>query len=157
MKTKHRRAAHAKRTARDDLAMCSTIARSSVAMLTPDEIASCALPVRVGWEAIKTGKGSGHDLRVLAQALSVCMIAAEEIDPFLEETATKAAMALCNITERYSRLRKIGVDADALRDIPPALEFYDEILKSAECGKLFGWMEQVMRIHEKTAVRGEAC
>ena len=57
-----------------------------------------------------------------------------------------AAQAICGIAERYARLGRIGVDAHALRDIPPAIEFYDALLSTATSGDLFGWMERVMRV-----------
>ena len=146
MKTKHRVASQHKRRHRDDLSVYKVLGRSATALLTPAEIATCALPVRVGWEAIKTGKGTGTDLRALTEALSICVLAAEEIDPFLEETSINAAQAICGIAERYARLGRIGPDAAALRDIPPALEFYDELLRTATSGDLFGWMERVMQV-----------
>lgn len=146
MKTKHRVASQHKRRHRDDLAVYKTVGRSATAMLTPSEITTCALPVHVGWEAIKTGKGSGRDVRVITEALSICVIAAEEIDPFLEETSISAAQAICGIAERYARIGRIGVDAAALRDIPPALEFYDALLSTATSGQLFGWTERVMQV-----------
>lgn len=151
MKTKHRVASQHKRRHRDDLAVYKTVLRTATALLTPDEIATCALPVHVGWEAIKTGKGSGRDVRVLTEAVSVCLIAAEEIDPFLEETAEKAAMAVCSIAERFARLGRIGVDATALQDIPPVLEFYDALLRTATSGQLFGWMERVIKARKVAA------
>ena len=145
MKTKHRIAAQHKRIQRDEFAMAKTIGRMSTAQLSDKEYIELALQTRVSWEAIKTGKASGVDLRNLSDAVSVCLIAAEAIDPFLEETSTAAAKAVCSIADRYGR---IGVDADALRDIPPALEFYDELLKTASAGQLFQWIEKVIQARQ---------
>lgn len=148
MKTKHRIAAQHKRTQRDEFAMAKTISRMSTAPLSQQEQIELALPARVAWEAIKTGKGSGVDLRTLSEALSICVIAAEKIDPFLEETSLAAAMAICSIADRYGRIGRLGVDAVSLRDIPPALEFYDELLKTATSGQLFQWVEKVIQARQ---------
>lgn len=146
MKTKHRRQAAAKRIQRDYCAHQRVIGKAQT--LTPAEQAECALPVRLAWEALRNGTANGNDYRSLSDAIQICTAASEFIDPFLEETCFAAAAALCGIADRYERIKRLGVDAAALRDIPPALEFYEELLRTANAGQLFGWMQAVARARE---------
>lgn len=146
MKTKHRIAAQHKRIQRDELTAQKTICRNNKELLTEQERAECSWPVRMSWEKVRTGIATGGDLENLSDAVSVCLLAAEEKHHFLEDLSQSAAAAICSIAERYERINRIGVDAAALRDIPQALDFYDELLRTATSGQLFGWMEIVMKI-----------
>ena len=65
--------------------------------------------------------------------------------------------ALCGIADRYERVGRLGVDAASLRDIPPALEFYEELLRTATAGQLFEWMQAVARAREGVMHNAELC
>lgn len=149
MKTRHRRAARAKHLMRDDLTMYKVVGKAQ--HLTQAEQTECALPVRLAWTALRNGTATGSDLWSLTDAVSICTMAAESIDPFLEETSIAAAQALCGIADRYTRVKKLGVDAAALRDIPPAIEFYEELLRTATAGQLFDWMQAVAKARAGSA------
>lgn len=146
MRTKHRKAAQHKRMQRDYCTHQRVIGKAQT--LTPAEQTECALPVRLAWEALRKGTATGSDYRSLSDAIQICTAASEFIDPFLEETCFAAAEALCGIADRYERVGKLGVDAASLRDIPPALEFYEELLRTATAGQLFEWMQAVARARE---------
>lgn len=151
MKTKHRTASKAKRIVRDDLAVYRTVSRMSMEPLTQQEQLDCSVSLCKSWELIRTGNGTGNDLCALSDAVSICVMASEDIDPFLEETSIAAAQAVCAIADRYARVSRIGVDAASLRDIPPALDFYKELLRTATAGQLFGWMQKVLQAREGIA------
>ena len=145
MKTKHRKAAQHKRMQRDYFTHLRVIGKSSG--LTPEEQRACALPVRVAWEVMRKGEATKSDFHTLSDAIQICT-AASGIDPFLEDTCIAAAEAICSIAHRYERIKRFGVDAAALRDIPPALDFYDELLRTATAGQLAEWMQSVSDIRK---------
>lgn len=146
MKTDHRKASKAKRIQRDCFAHQRVIGKAQ--KLTIAEQTECALPVRLAWEALRNGTATGKDYRAVSDAIQICTAASEFIDPFLEETCFAAAKALCAMADRFERVKKLGVDAASLRDIPPALEFYEELLREATAGQLFDWMQAVAMARE---------
>lgn len=151
MKTKHRRQAAAKRIVRDELTVYRTLGMNNKEMLTKDEQRACTIPLGKSWELIKAGHGTGVDLKALSDAVSICVMASEDIDPFLEDISESAAKAVCEVGDRCARTGRIGVDYAALRDIPPALEFYKELLSTATAGQLFTWMQAVLQAREGVA------
>ena len=141
MKTAHRKQAHAKRQHRDGFAMWKVIARSTG--FNEAEQTACALPVRLAWSALKGGTANGDDIATLTDVMAICTIAGQNMDALVGETCEAARNAMCGIADRYNRCQRWGVDAAALRDIPPVLDFYEELLRVSTGGQMEAWLSHV--------------
>lgn len=80
------------------------------------------------WERMKTGAGTRQDWDALAWISNACLIRGEKIDPLCVEMCGLAQDALISIRARYDRLGRFGVDAEALENIPPLIDFYSDLL-----------------------------
>lgn len=141
MKTKHRTAAHVKRQHRDDFAMWKVIARSTG--FNESEQNSCVMPVYQAWAALKNGTANGDDIATLTDVIAICTIAGQNMDALVEETCDAARRAMCAVADRYTRCQRWGVDANALRDIPPVVDFYAELLRVSTGWQMEQWLSAV--------------
>ena len=83
---------------------------------------------KAAWERMRTGAGTKQDWDALAWISNACLIRGEKIDPLCVEMCGLAQDALISIRARYDRLGKFGVDAEALENIPPLIDFYSDLL-----------------------------
>ena len=141
MKTKHRKQAHAKRQQRDGFALWKVIARSTG--FNEAEQTACALPVRLAWSALKGGTANGDDIATLTDVIAICTAARQNMDALVEETCAAARRAMCTVADRYTRCQRWGVDSAALQDIPPVLDFYEELLRVSTGGQMEEWLGHV--------------
>ena len=100
-----------------------------VAPFTPAELLALQTPVRVAFEALRTGHGTEPDFHTLAAAVNTALIRSEAIDPLCVETCQRAQAALLGMLGRFNRCGKWGVDHHALQDIPPALDLHEQLLE----------------------------
>lgn len=56
-----------------------------------------------------------------------------------------ARVAMAEVADRYTRVKRWGVDANALRDIPPIVDLYEELLRNATGGQMEQWLTAVAR------------
>lgn len=96
---------------------------------TPSELLALQTPVRVAFEALRTGSGTEPDFHTLAAAVNTALIRSEAIDPLCVETCQRAQAALLGMLGRFNRVGKWGVDHHALQDIPPALDLHEQLLE----------------------------
>lgn len=147
MKTKHRKQAHAKRQHRDNFALWKVIARSTG--FNEAEQTTLALPVRLAWSALKGGTATDQDIATLTDVVAICTIAGQGMDALVDETCAAASAALCAVADRYHRCQRWGVDASALRDIPPIVDFYEELLRVSTGGQMEAWFAAMQRCKNK--------
>ncbi len=150
MNTQQRRASHAKRRwqANPNIYM-KVIGRSSG--FSQEEQTECALPVRLAWTAMRNGRASAYDAQALADVIAICIIASETMDALVQETCEAARAAMGATAKRFHRIGKWGVDAQALRDIPPVLDLYEELLRTATGGQFERWMALVKQQNDELA------
>ena len=133
MNRQQRRASKAKRSIRAGgyTADHSAIYRlmSRVQPFAAPELADLLTPVRIAFESFRRGEGEDSDFYTLAAAINVTMIRSESIDPLCVETAQRAQAALMRILARQSRIGRWGIDGQALQDIPPAIDLYEQIMQ----------------------------
>lgn len=128
MNTAQRNASRAKRRyAADPSAIYRVFGR--IQPFTPSEQLRLNLPPRVAYESLRTGPGEEGDFHTLAGAVNVTMVMAESIDPLAEQTATLARDALMRVLQRHQATGRWGFNWQDLRDIPPALELYEQLLQ----------------------------
>lgn len=142
MKTAHRKQAHAKRQYRaDPFSMWKAVARTTG--FNEAEQTECALPVRLAWSALKGGTATSDDIATLTDVIAICTVAGQNMDALVEETCEPARTAMCAVADRYTRCQRWGVDAAALRDIPPIVDFYEELLRVSTGGQMDQWLSAV--------------
>ena len=94
---------------------------------TPEEAARISNEARMAWYRMCNGDGSTRSFDELVYALNTLRILVEPFDEGVE-VVTHAQEALLRIRQRYLEHGKFGVDAEALRDVPAALDLHDEFL-----------------------------
>lgn len=136
MRTAHRTQAHAKRKFQaDPFAIYKAIARNTG--FNESEQTDCALPVRLA------GTADANDIVTLADVIAICIVAAENMDALVQETCESARVALAEVADRYTRVKRWGVDAKSLQDIPPIVDLHEELLRNATGGQMEQWLGAV--------------
>jgi len=148
MRTQHRNAAQAKRRHQaDPFAIYKVVARNTG--FNQAEQVQCALPVRLAWDSLRNGSANAEDIGTLTEVIAICLFAAERMDALIQETCEAAASAMCAVVDRFTRIKRWGVDANALRDIPPVIDFYEELLKNATGAQMELWLSAVAKSKAK--------
>jgi hypothetical protein len=111
----------------DPKTMLRTI--SKVQPFDENEIAELETPVRLSWTLFKSGQATEHDYHNIAAALNVAMIRAEDIDPIAVDMCLRAMEALNLVRLRFERIGKWGLDWMSMAHVPPALDFYDQLIE----------------------------
>lgn len=128
MNTAHRTASqHKRRWQADPLAMFRTI--NKIEPFTPAELMRLELPIRMSFEAIKTGKGVESDFHDLAAAINTTMVRSEQIDPLCEQTAIAARDALMRTWHRFEATGRLGFDGPALSQIEAGIELHEQLIR----------------------------
>lgn len=128
MNTQHRTASRAKRKyAADPMAIFRVF--NKLQAFTPDEQHHLGVPLRMAFERLRTGSGNEADWNELAAAANITMVRSEEIDPLCVETARRAQHALLRAKDRYTRLGVMGLDGQALTDIPLMLDLHEQLVE----------------------------
>lgn len=152
MKTKHRKASHAKRKymAADPLSIYRVMNR--ITTLTPEEQMEMALPVRTAFESLKKGTGTPDDFEALAVAVNVSLVGGERISPLVVGVCAQARDGMLRALDRFQRLGKWGFDGPALQVLPEVIDLYEQLLALCTATQLKGYMlECQKRIKERNA------
>lgn len=132
MNRAQRRAAAFKRSSRWDRndVEPSQVLRPILISRTFDEheAASLSNETRMAWHRLTHGDGSESDFDLLANSSNVALVRAETLGEMAVETVLRAQAAIVGMRSRYERTGRFGADADALRDVPPMLDFYADLL-----------------------------
>ena len=145
MKTIHRNAGHAKRRYQaDPFSIFKAVARTTG--FNQAEQVQCALPVRLAWDSLRNGQATPEDIRTLTDVIAICIVASERMDALVQETCDAARVAMSEVADRFTRVNRWGVDANALRDIPPIVDLYEELLKNATGGQMEQWLTAVRNV-----------
>lgn len=107
------------------------------------EQTSCALPVRISWDALRNGTANAYDIETLADVTAICILATQHMDALVQETVEAGRAAMVAVADRYTRVKRWGVDAKALQDIPPIVDLYEELLRNATGGQMQTWITAV--------------
>lgn len=94
---------------------------------TPEEAAKVSNEARMAWWKMCNGEGSIKSFDELVCAFNTLRVLVEPLGGGIE-VVTHAQEALLRIRQRYLEHGKFGVDAEALCDVPLALDLYDEFL-----------------------------
>ena len=128
MKTKHRRASHAKRKWQaDPLAMFKTI--NKIEPFNASELLRLELPIRLAFEALRTGKGTASDFHDLCAAINTSMVRSEAVDPLCEQTAIAARDALMRCWQRFQRTGRFGFDGPGLSEVEAGIDLHEQLCR----------------------------
>ncbi len=94
-----------------------------------DEAAKISVDTRMAWYRLTHGEGSEPDFDLLANSSNVALVLAEPLGELPVETVLRAQAAIEAMRDRYLRTGLWGADAAALADVPPMLDFYDQLLE----------------------------
>jgi|GEM_PF-2166975 len=95
---------------------------------TTAEKTQLCLPVRMAYEAVRTGKGDAGDFDTLAVVVNTCLIRAEQIAPELVTRVIDAQDALMRIKERGQRTGRLGLDYQAMADLLPIIDLHEQLI-----------------------------
>lgn len=98
--------------------------------MAESEQRTIAIEVHLAWQAMLDGTATVEHFDSLAMAINVVDALAIELGDAAKEITQPGKDALQGIRDRYLRIKRFGVDAPAIRDIPPALELHDECLRT---------------------------
>jgi hypothetical protein len=142
--TTHRPASGAKRKYQADPAAIYKL-MSRIQLFTPEELTRLQIPIRVSFEAIKSGRGTHSDYQDLADAINCAMIRAESIDPMAESMVLRARDAMLRVLDRFRRTNRWGFDGPAITEVEDAVEFHEQLLRLSTPQQMIDAMKEVHR------------
>ena len=109
MKTAHRKASqHKRKWVADPGSIYKVMAKTQP--FTPEELLRLELPIRVSYEALRTGHGTERDWSDIVAAINVSIMRSRDINPLCEQTAEAASDALMRMWHRAKRTGRWGFD-----------------------------------------------
>lgn len=144
MKTTHRTASHAKRRYRADPSSIYRV-MSRLQPFTPDELLKLELPIRMAFEAIKTGRGTLQDISEIDAAINATMVRAEKLDPLCRQTAMVSRDALLRCLHRYNATGRVGFDGPAIAEVELGIDLYEQLLRLSTPLQIADALREVLR------------
>ena len=145
MKTTHRTQARAKRQRYQADPMAARKLINKLEPFTPAELLLLELPIRVSFEAIRSGRGTIGDLSDISTAVNVTMVRAEAIDPLCLQTAIAARDALLRALHRHNATGRVGFDGPAIGEVELGIELHEQILRLSTPVQMADALREVMR------------
>ena len=144
MNTTHRAQSHAKRKyTADPMAMMRVIRK--LEPFTPDELLRLELPIRLAFEALRTGRGTESDFHDLCAAINTAMVRSEAVDPLCEQTAIAARDALMRCWHRFQRTGRLGFDGPALLEVEAGIDLHEQLARLSTPLQMVNAMREVIR------------
>lgn len=150
MRTAHRNASKAKRKwIADPASIFKTL--NKIQPFNEEELTRLELPIRMSFEALRTGKGEAKDFHDIAAAINVSIIRGAEVDPLCEQTANDAADALMRVWERHERTGKWGFDGPGLLAVEAGISLHEELIRNSTPLQMIEAMNRVKAIRAEAA------
>lgn len=144
MNSQHRTARHGKRRFdADPLAMFKII--NKLEPFTAAELLRLELPLRMSFEALRTGKGAEQDFHDLAAAINATIVRSEAVDPLCEQTAVAARDALMRCWHRFERTGRWGFDGPALLEVEAGISLHEELIRNSTPLQMIEALREVQR------------
>ncbi len=93
------------------------------------ELLLLELPIRLSFEALRTGQGTESDFHDLAAAINTAMVRSEQVDPLCEQTAIAARDALMRCWHRHERTGVWGFDGPALLEVEAGIDLHEQLIR----------------------------
>ncbi len=97
----------------------------------PGEMVQEHVKTRAAFERLRTGHGDESDFDRCSMILNVGLIRAESIDERLVTIIHTGQMAFARMKDRFQRGLGFGFDAEGLRDVPIAIDAYEDIMNAS--------------------------
>ena len=94
---------------------------------TPEDATRLELMARTSWHSLVSGRGTGEDFDVLGGMINVGLVLAKDIDELVVDVFDRAIGSMQEMQARYNRLGKFGADAQALQNVPEALDLLAQL------------------------------
>jgi len=120
---------------------------------TPGELLRLELPIRLAFDALKTGKGTEQDWSDLAAATNVTIIRSRDIDPLCEQTANDASDALVRMYQRAQRTGAWGFDGPGIGQVEAGIDLHEQLGRLSTPLQMMGAMRTVLAIRADAGVR----
>ena len=144
MNTAHRTQSHAKRRyCADPMAMFKTI--NKIEPFNASELLRLELPIRLAFEALRTGRGTESDFHDLCAAINTTMVRSESVDPLCEQTAIAARDALMRCWHRHEKTQRWGFDGPALHEIEAGISLHEELIRNSTPLEMMDALREVQR------------
>ena len=143
MNTAHRTASHGKhRYHADPMTMFKTI--NKIEPFTAAELLRLELPVRLSFEALRTGQGTESDFHDLCAIINTAMVRSEAVSPLCEMTAIAARDALIRSWHRFNRTGRLGFDGPALLEVDAGISLYEQLVRNSTPVQMIEALREVM-------------
>jgi hypothetical protein len=93
----------------------------------PEDSARLELMARTSWQSLINGKGTEEDFDVLGGMINVGLVLAKDIDELVVDVFDRAILSMQTMQARYQRVGKFGADAQALQNVPEALDLLAQL------------------------------
>ena len=143
MNTAHRTQSQGKRKyTADPTAMMRVI--NKITPFTADELLMLELPIRMSFEALRTGRGTESDFHDLCAIINTAMVRSEAVSPLCEMTAIAARDALIRSWHRFNRTGRLGFDGPALLEVDAGISLYEQLVRNSTPVQMIQALREVM-------------
>ena len=94
---------------------------------TPEDAMRLELMARTSWHSLVSGRGTEEDFGVLGGMINVGLVLAKDIDELVVDVFDRAIGSMQEMQARYNRLGRFGADAQALQNVPEALDLLAQL------------------------------
>lgn len=144
MNTTQATASHSNRRYRADPSAMSRVLKR-IQPFNAQELLRLELPIRLSFEAIKTGHGTERDFHDLASAINTTMVRSESVDPLCEQTAIAARDALLRTWHRFEKTGRLGFDGPALGEVADGIDLHEQLIRNSTPLQMIEALREVMR------------
>jgi len=145
MKSKHRNASRAKRRYQADPTSIYKL-MNKLQPFTPAELLQLELPIRVSFEALRTGAGTERDWSDIVAAINTTIIRSRDIDPLCEYTAGQASDALVRMWHRAQTSGRWVFDGPGITQVEAGIELHEQLCRPSTPMQMMDAMRQVLAI-----------
>ena len=145
MKTAHRNAHRKKRKYAADPASIYKL-MNKLQLFTPEELLNLELPIRVSFEALRTGQGTERDWSDLVAAINTTIIRSRDIDPLCEQTAGAASDALVRMWHRAQTTGRWVFDGPGISEVELGIELHEQLCRLSTPMQMMDAMREVLAI-----------
>lgn len=145
-----RKHAHRKRRPVDPMAAFKLI--NKITPFTPAELLQLELPIRISFEALKTGRGTESDWSDIAAAINVVIIRSHDVDPMCVQAAESASDALMRAWHRHQAHGTWGLDGPAIAEIEVGITLHEQFCRLSTPLEMMQAMRRVLDIRASAGV-----
>ena len=117
--------------------------------------ADLCLPVRMAYEALRTGTATEGNIDTLAVAINASLMRAEKISSALVVRVIEAQEAVLRIKARQQRTGRFGLDAQAMAELLPVIDLYEQLIDLSTRAQMADAIREVMARRDRGQIFNE--